>query len=85
MQDVEKLVEAGVGGVPEVAVSGESGELVPAGDADALAGAIDGLIANPVRRRSLGAAAKVRAHSLFSADAIVPRYEELYRRVCATA
>jgi N-acetyl-alpha-D-glucosaminyl L-malate synthase BshA len=78
-------VSTGVGGVPEVAVSGESGELVPAGDADALARAINGLIANPARRRSLGAAAKIRAHSLFSADAIVPRYEELYRRVCTNA
>jgi glycosyltransferase involved in cell wall biosynthesis len=78
-------VSTRVGGVPEVAVSGESGVLVPAGDADALARAAEGLLADPGRRRQLGEAARLRAHRLFSADAIVPRYEELYRRVCANA
>lgn len=78
-------VSTRVGGVPEVAVAGESGVLVPAGDADALARAAEGLLADPERRRQLGAAAQVRARSMFSADAIVPRYEELYRRVSASA
>ena len=35
------------------------------------------------RRSELGRAAQVRARELFSAEIIVPRYQELYRRVCA--
>jgi L-malate glycosyltransferase len=36
-----------------------------------------------VLRRKLGQAAQQRARALFSEDVIVPRYEALYRRVCA--
>ena len=74
-----------VGGIPEVTISGETGLLVPFGDIDAAARAVEALMKDPDRRRTLGAAAKRRARKLFSADAIVPRYEALYRRVCATA
>ncbi len=76
-------VATAVGGIPEVVESGESGLLVPFGDADGLARAMESLIANPTRRRAMGRAAKLRARALFSAAKIVPRYEALYRRVCA--
>ena len=74
-------VSTSVGGIPEVVRDGEDGLLVPAGDADALARAVESLVVDPVRRRALGAAAETRARTEFSAEAIVPRYEELYRRV----
>ncbi len=70
-----------VGGIPEVTVSGRTGMLVPFGDVEATARAVESLMENPARRRVLGAAAKIRARKLFSADTIVPRYEALYRRV----
>jgi len=76
-------VATAVGGIPEVTVSGETGLLVPFGDADAQARAVESLLQNPARRVALGQAAKIRAHKMFSAQAIVPRYEDLYRRVCA--
>lgn len=76
-------VAARVGGIPEVVVSGSSGILVEPGNADTFARAAESLIADPARRAALGAEARRRARSLFSADAIVTRYEELYRRVCA--
>lgn len=76
-------VAPAVGGIPEVTVSGKTGVLVPFGDVDATARAVESLMKNPTQRRALGAAAKVRARKLFSAAAIVPRYEALYRRVCA--
>jgi N-acetyl-alpha-D-glucosaminyl L-malate synthase BshA len=78
-------VAAAVGGIPEVVVSGSSGLLVLAGDADAFARAVETLIRDPSRRAELGRNAKQRARELFSADAIVPRYERLYRRVCAAS
>jgi glycosyltransferase involved in cell wall biosynthesis len=77
-------VATAVGGIPEVAVSGSSGLLVPAGDADALARGVETLIRDPAQRAALGAAARKRARELFSADAIVPLYERLYRRICET-
>lgn len=76
-------VSTEVGGIPEVTISGKTGLLVPFGDADALARGVESLIKDPARRRALGAAARVRARKLFSAEAIVPRYEALYRRVDA--
>jgi N-acetyl-alpha-D-glucosaminyl L-malate synthase BshA len=76
-------VSTTVGGIPEVVKSGETGVLVPEPDPDALALAVDALLRDPAGRARLGQAAKARAQNSFSADAIVPQYEALYRRVCA--
>lgn len=72
-----------VGGIPEFVQDGVTGLLVPPGegDVDALAAHLTDLIANPARRDALGAAARRRARESFSAAAIVPRYEALYRRI----
>jgi N-acetyl-alpha-D-glucosaminyl L-malate synthase BshA len=78
-------VSTAVGGVPEVVESGKSGLLEPLAEPDALARAVESLIRDPRRRRAMGRAARTRARALFSADAIVPRYEALYRRVCASS
>ena len=72
-----------VGGIPEVVEDGVSGLLVPAGDVDALARAVQRLLDDPARRRAMGRAARQRAQEKFSADRIVPLYVELYERVCA--
>ena len=72
-----------VGGIPEVIEDNVSGLLVPFGDAGALAGAVERLIQDPALRAALGRAAQQRARERFSAEVIVPRYEALYRRVCA--
>jgi N-acetyl-alpha-D-glucosaminyl L-malate synthase BshA len=72
-----------VGGIPEVVEDGVSGLLVPAGDVDALARAVQRLLDDPASRRALGQAARQRAQEKFSADRIVPLYVELYERVCA--
>jgi len=71
-----------VGGIPEVVVSGESGVLLPFGDVAAVTRAVEALLADPARRAQLGANARRRAREHFSAAAIVPKYEELYHRVC---
>jgi N-acetyl-alpha-D-glucosaminyl L-malate synthase BshA len=71
-----------VGGIPEVVEHEVNGLLAPAGDAGALVSAVQHLLENPQRRLAMGQSAQARARALFSADAIVPRYEALYRRVC---
>jgi N-acetyl-alpha-D-glucosaminyl L-malate synthase BshA len=73
-----------VGGIPEVVTSGEHGLLVPFPDADAMAAALESILTDPVRRAALGDAARIRAREQFSAAAIVPHYEDVYRRVCAS-
>ncbi|MEY4941336.1 MAG: N-acetyl-alpha-D-glucosaminyl L-malate synthase BshA [Verrucomicrobiota bacterium] len=78
-------VSTAVGGIPEVVVDGESAVLAPPGDAEALARGVEALLADPRRRAAMGRAAQRRARQMFSADAIVPRYEALYRRVCRAA
>lgn len=76
-------VSTAVGGIPEVVADGETGLLVPFGDAGALARAVESLLRDPARRAAMGAAAQRRAQSRFSAELIVPQYEALYRRVVA--
>jgi len=74
-------VAFGVGGIPEVVESGRSGLLVPFNDTAALARGVEGLIADPARRTALGAAAKIRAAELFSAERIVGQYVDYYRKL----
>lgn len=75
-------VSTSVGGIPEVMTSGKHGLLVPMGDADGLARGVETLLRDKTLRTQLGNAARERAREAFSAEAIVPRYEALYRRVC---
>jgi L-malate glycosyltransferase len=74
-------VATNVGGIPEVVQDKISGLLVPFGDADKLARAVENLIQDATLRTSLGRAAQTRAREEFSANIIVPRYEALYLRV----
>jgi len=72
-----------VGGIPEVIDDNRTGLLVPFGDAGALARRVEELIRDHTRRITMGQASKDFAREQFSASAIVPRYEALYRRLCS--
>jgi glycosyltransferase involved in cell wall biosynthesis len=65
------------GGVPEL-VGERGGVLVPAGDVAALAGAVSGLLADPVRRQHLGRQARQRAGKLFAAEQMARQIERIY-------
>jgi L-malate glycosyltransferase len=71
-----------VGGIPEVIDHNQTGMLVPFGDTIAFAGTIEELRKDPHRRLALGRAARLSTDERFSVDAIVSRYESLYRRIC---
>lgn len=75
-------VTTSVGGIPEVVDHELNGLRVTFGDSAALAAAASALLADPARRAALGRAAQEKARTHFSAAAIVPQYEALYRRVC---
>jgi glycosyltransferase involved in cell wall biosynthesis len=72
------VVATDVGGNPETVVHGETGILVPAGDAPAMAGALIELLAQPARRRAFGEAGRRRAQAEFSLEGMVRQYEALY-------
>jgi glycosyltransferase involved in cell wall biosynthesis len=69
------------GGIPEVIVPGETGELVAERDTEALAAALLGLIEDPVRRLAYGAAASRRAHERFDSKRQVEAHVALYHEV----
>jgi glycosyltransferase involved in cell wall biosynthesis len=75
------LVLSAVGGFPEV----DAAELVPPGDAGALAAAISGLLSDPGRRERLAAAARAAAapDGPYGWDAIARRTLALYRELGA--
>jgi glycosyltransferase involved in cell wall biosynthesis len=73
------------GGLPEIVADGETGVVVPRNDADALARAIVELAHDPDRVAALGAAARQRAVSEFSAEATADRLLEIYRSTAAAA
>jgi glycosyltransferase involved in cell wall biosynthesis len=57
-----------VSAIPELVRDGVTGVLVAESDAAALATAIEGLIADPARRRALGAAGQVRVRAEFGIE-----------------
>jgi glycosyltransferase involved in cell wall biosynthesis len=62
------IVASAVGGIPEMLVHGESGLLVPPGDAAALATAITALLADDARRIRLGEEAAERLTTRFTLE-----------------
>ena len=76
-------VSTAVGGIPEVIDDQMNGLLVPSAAPADLAGAVETLIADPVRRATLGRAAREKARTSFSAERIVGRYVQFYQDVCA--
>ncbi len=64
------VVATRVGGLAEVVADGETGRLVPAGDATALAAALAALVRDPALRARMGAAGAARVAARFSAAAM---------------
>ncbi len=76
------FVATDVGGVRELA--GDCGEIIPAGNAEALAAAMLKLMQNPPEfRRSQGCAARERILAQFTILESASRWEALYQRVLA--
>lgn len=70
-----------VGGIPEQVLDGETGFLVPAGDAPAMADRLSRLERSPGLLSAMGAAARRDAQERFTLELMTSRYERLYRAV----
>ncbi len=76
-------VSTSVGGIPEVVEDGVNGLLVPFGNANSLATAVQKLIQDTDLRKTLGQNARKTAQTKFSSEVIIPRYEALYHGLMA--
>jgi len=74
------VIASRVGGLPEVIAHGETGLMFPAGDVVAMTrGALE-LLADPTRLAVMGVEARRHAVERFEMEAVLDRYEALYRR-----
>lgn len=71
------VIASAVGGVLEIIDHQQNGVLVHPGDANALAGQICALMADPIRAAQMGTAACTRAHE-FSFNRMVASFERVY-------
>jgi len=76
------VVVSAVGAIPEVVEEGRGGEVVEAGDAAALAAAIDRLAADPALRWRMGQANRERVRERFTPEAALAALETAYRELC---
>jgi glycosyltransferase involved in cell wall biosynthesis len=77
------VVATAVGGNRELVVEGETGLLVPQGDAAALGEALDRLLAGPDLAAALGSGGRRRAASRYSVAGMVEAHVRLYDRLLA--
>ena len=75
------VVATRVSAVPEIVVDGGTGLLVEAGDAGAMADAVDGLLARPADARALGEAGLARAQREFSVERMTDSTVAVYDAV----
>lgn len=78
------VVATNVGGNPEVVVDGESGFLVPAQDADALARAMMRIHLDQDLAANMGLSGRRRIEAGFSVKRMVRDYERIYTEVTST-
>jgi glycosyltransferase involved in cell wall biosynthesis len=76
------IIASDVGGIPEL-LSDDSGILVPPGDDEALAQAMERLASDPDLRARMGRAARERYVNLFSPEAVLPVLRSTYLRVAS--
>ncbi len=75
------VLATSVGGNADLVVPGSTGDIVPPGDAQALASAMVSLVQNPERARAWGSLGRQRAESSFSLSAMLDSYEGIYDRL----
>jgi glycosyltransferase involved in cell wall biosynthesis len=85
MERARPVIASAVGGLPEIVADGETGLVVPPGDADALADAIVAVAGDLPRAAEMGRAGRVRALTEFTPERCVERVEELYLRALQPA
>lgn len=77
------VVATAVGGIVDAVRDGETGLLIPAGQPEQLAAAIQRLLSDPEQRRALGDAGRTRARAEFHAGPVIDAWHSLYENLVA--
>lgn len=72
------MIASAVGGIPELVADGETGLLVAPDNAAAIATAVEGLLAQPERRRRIGQQARARALQTFTWERLVADLHHIF-------
>lgn len=75
------VIASDTGGIPEVVVHGVTGLLVPPGDRDSLAHAIDQILTNPALAAAMGSRGNRLFRGKFTTDASMKALTSLYQEV----
>ena len=75
------VIATDCGGNRELVVDGKVGLLVPPRDIEALAGALERLLADAALRQKMGAAARQRILDHFTSEQRIDKLESLYRSI----
>lgn len=75
------VVATTVGGNAEAIIHGETGLLVPPGDSQALATAVQLLLENKEIALRFGTAARKRVEEMFTLEVMIKKYEQLFEQV----
>ena len=75
------VIASRVGGIPEIIVPGETGLLVPPGDAEALRQALETLLIRPDRCTAMGLAGRHRVETCFTSVRNVRQTEQIYEQL----
>ena len=78
------VIASAIGGITDIVVDGESGLLVPPGDATALAAALERVAQDRTLAQRLGEAGQRRVREQFSWASITARWEECYAAAAGT-
>lgn len=81
MAAARPVIASRIGGLAEVVIDGETGWLVPPGDAGALAAALEAALRDAGESKRRGTAARVRVTRHFGMDRMGADNEALYRRL----
>lgn len=76
------VVSTRVGGIPDMIVEGETGHLLDSGDAAGLGDALEALVADPARRRTMGERGRADASARFDARINAQRLFQFVRSRC---
>ncbi|MDP1898935.1 MAG: TIGR03088 family PEP-CTERM/XrtA system glycosyltransferase [Rubrivivax sp.] len=79
------VIATNVGGNAELVLHGETGEIVPPADVEALAASLVRMAGDPARAAAMGRAGRAVAEQRFSLPAMVAAYQGLYDRQLARA
>ena len=77
------VVATDVGAMPDLVRAGETGTVVPAGDAPRLAAALLNLLQDPPRRHALGARGRALIQDKYSVERMTADYLDVYRDALA--